>query len=118
MPAVPYGDLLEKGGAEDSAAVRPRVLAAREFQYQRFRKRGRINAHMTSRGLKAHCALDEGCRQFLKSALDEMQFSARAHDRILKVARTIADLDGRTAIENHHLGEALQYRSLDRSLWT
>ena len=118
VPAVRYADITRKEDAESSEVVRIRVIGAREVQYQRFKKRGRINAHMSSRGIKAHCALDEACQEFLKTAMNEMNFSARAYDRILKVARTIADLDGKPRIGTHHLGEALQYRSLDRNLWT
>jgi len=118
VPAVQYADMTSQEAAEPSFKIRQRVIQAREVQYQRFKKRGRINAHMSSKGLKAHCALDPECQAFLKSAMGEMHFSARAYDRILKVARTIADLDGKSRIEANHLGEALQYRSLDRNLWT
>jgi len=118
VPTVRYTDMTRKENTESSETVRARVLKARETQYQRFKKKGRINAHMSSRGIKAHCALDGSCQDFLKMAMNEMNFSARAYDRILKVARTIADLDGKVRIETHHLGEALQYRSLDRNLWT
>jgi len=118
VPAVQYTDMVRKEEAENSAAVRERVMSARNVQHQRFKKTGRINAQMSPRGIKAHCALDDGCQQFLKTAMSEMHFSARAYDRILKVARTIADLEISPNIAVHHLGEALQYRSLDRNLWT
>lgn len=118
VPSVQYLELTRKENAESSQAIRARVIAARAVQQQRFRKPGRINAHMSPRGIKAHCALDESCQHFLKSAMSEMNFSARAYDRILKVARTIADLDGKPDLETNHLGEALQYRALDRRLWT
>jgi magnesium chelatase family protein len=117
VPAVHYAEIMRDEAAEGSEAIRKRVVTARERQYQRFRKQGRVNAHMSSRGIKAHCPLDDGCRQFLQTAMSEMNFSARAYDRILKVARTISDLDGKPRIETNHLGEALQYRSLDRNLW-
>ncbi len=118
VPTVQYADMTRRDMPEASSVVRARVLAARERQYQRFRKSGRINAHLSPRGIRAHCVLDDACQAFLKSAMGEMHFSARSYDRILKVARTIADLDAKAQIEVTHLGEALQYRSLDRSLWT
>lgn len=118
VPAVQYSEMTRKESAESSDQVRQRVLGARDVQYRRFKKEGRINAHMSSRGIRAHCALDEAGEQFLRSAMNEMHFSARAYDRILKVSRTIADLDDKAAIDVNHLGEAMQYRALDRRLWT
>jgi magnesium chelatase family protein len=118
VPAVSYSEISATALAEPSAAVRARVVAAREVQYQRFRKRGRINAHMSPKGIRAHCALDAEGEAFLRTAMEEMHFSARAHDRILKVARTIADLEGSARIASNHLGEALQYRALDRAVWS
>ncbi len=118
VPSVSYGEIARVEPSEESVRIRERVLAAREFQFRRYRKRGRINAHMTTRGIRAHCALDVECAQFLRAAMEEMQFSARAHDRILKVARTIADLEDQATIGVPHLSEALQYRALDRALWT
>jgi magnesium chelatase family protein len=73
---------------------------------------------MGSRELKAHCALDEATMEMLKFAMADLKLSARAYDRILKVARTIADLNGSDAISSDHISEAIQYRSLDRQLWT
>ena len=118
VPAVSYSEISATALAEPSSAVRARVVAAREVQYQRFRKRGRINAHMSPKGIRAHCALDAEGEAFLRTAMEEMHFSARAHDRILKVARTIADLEGSARIASNHLGEALQYRALDRAVWS
>jgi magnesium chelatase family protein len=118
VPAVHYTDMARKESAEASCVIQKRVLRARSIQHERFKKKDRINAYMSSRGIKAHCALDEDCQNFLKSTMSEMNFSARAYDRILKVSRTIADLEEKSQIETHHLGEALQYRSLDRNLWT
>lgn len=118
VPQVHYTDIMKKEETENSTSIRDRVMRARDVQHQRFKKEGRINAHMSPRGIKAHCVLDDACTQFLKAAMSEMQFSARAYDRILKVARTIADLDGKKDIDPNHLGEALQYRSLDRNLWS
>ncbi len=118
VPAVQYADMARRETAEPSEKILQRVLLARAVQYRRFKKEGRINAHMTPRGIRAHCVLDTECEHFLKTAMSEMNFSARAYDRILKVSRTIADLDGKPEIESNHLGEALQYRALDRRLWT
>ena len=103
---------------ESSAQIRERVIAARRIQQHRFAgKRVTCNARMGTRELKEFCALDEAAAELLKHAMTDMGFSARAHDRILKVARTIADLAPSAGITAEHLGEAIQYRSLDRQLW-
>jgi magnesium chelatase family protein len=105
--------------AESSAAIRERVERAREVQRARFggREKTRCNARMSAKQLKSFCPLDEGAEGLMKMAMTELNFSARAYDRILKVARTIADLDGQERISSQHVGEAIQYRTLDRSLW-
>ena len=98
--------------------MREQVLRARDAQRQRFgRESHRLNGRMTSRQLRRHCALDEEGRGLLKNAMDELGLSARAHDRILRMARTIADLDGSPAIQHSHVVEAIGYRTLDRKLW-
>ena len=104
---------------ETSAQIRERVVAARQRQHARFKDKPRItcNARMGSRELKKFCELDEGTKELLKNAMTELNFSARAYDRILKVARTIADLAGLEVISSDHISEAIQYRSLDRQLW-
>jgi len=126
VPAVQYRDLSSKGApGEPSAAIRERVTQAREIQRQRFanHKTGhaslktRCNARMTVQQLKRHCALDEAAEGMMKMAMTELNFSARAYDRILKVARTIADLANSENIQADHVGEAIQYRTLDRNLW-
>ncbi|MBN1513241.1 MAG: YifB family Mg chelatase-like AAA ATPase [Phycisphaerae bacterium] len=118
VPAIRYRELasLEKG--EPSAAVRERVVRARTVQHERFRAAGRLhyNAAMGAKELQKHCRLDDGAQEMLKSAITQLNFSARAYDRILKVSRTIADLEGKAAIGPEHVAEAIQYRSLDRSL--
>jgi magnesium chelatase family protein len=98
--------------AESSAAIRLRVEKAREIQRERFGGLEGVhtNAHMKTEQLSRYCALNGSCRTFLKQAALRMQFSARAHHRILRLARTIADLEGAVAIEIHHLAEAIQYR--------
>ena len=119
VPAVPFKELTGTTTGETSAEICQRVLAARAIQQERFAaaKTTRCNARMTSRQLRQYCALDEDCRELLRAAMSELNLSARAHDRILKVARTIADLAAAPAITAEHLSEAIQYRTLDRNLW-
>ena len=120
VPAVHYDELtsLEKG--ESSSTIRERVLRARQVQELRFRDNPRIhcNADMGTRELNEVCRLDEQGHTMLRMAMDELALSARAYDRILKVARTLADLEGAQDIAVPHLAEAIQYRSLDRQGWT
>jgi magnesium chelatase family protein len=119
VPAMELKDLTETSAEEDSAAIRERVTRARFFQLKRFGSQGRVtcNARMTSRQLRKHCALDQQSIELLKAAVINLNLSARAYDRILKVARTIADLAASPQIQSDHLAEAVQYRALDRSLW-
>jgi magnesium chelatase family protein len=119
VAAVPYQELAATQPAESSSAIRARVLAARARQQARFAATPsiRCNARMTSKALKAYCRLDETGSDLLRMAMSEFHLSARAHDRILKVARTIADLEEADAISPLHLSEAIQYRTLDRNLW-
>jgi magnesium chelatase family protein len=104
---------------ETSAEIRERVIAARQRQQARFARKPKItcNARIGPKELKEFCALDEATREMLKMAMTELNFSARAYDRILKVARTIADLAGAENIAGDHISEAVQYRTLDRQLW-
>jgi magnesium chelatase family protein len=118
VPQVKFREMQAAKPGETSADIRVRVIAARKLQQQRFAgKKVTCNARMGSRELKEFCSLDEAASELLKHAMTEMGFSARAHDRILKVARTIADLAASPDITAEHLGEAIQYRSLDRQLW-
>jgi magnesium chelatase family protein len=119
VPAVPFRDISAERTGESSAAIRERVVAARRRQQERFRDRPRVtcNARMGSRELKAHCALDTSAMDLLKFAMGDLNFSARAYDRILKVARTIADLAGSEQILSDHVSEAVQFRTLDRQIW-
>ena len=95
-------------------------MAARKRQQERFKTKPKItcNARMGPRELKQYCALDEATMELLKFALSDLNLSARAYDRVLKVARTIADLAGAENIASEHISEAIQFRSLDRQLWT
>jgi magnesium chelatase family protein len=117
VPAVRYSELRAAGEGEGSAAVRERVERCRKIQLGRFAKRGiHSNAQMTSRDIKKHCRIDTNGETLLESAITRLGLSARAYTRVLKVARTIADLDGSEPILTRHLSEAIQYRSLDRNL--
>ena len=120
VPAVKFREITSEGSGETSAQIRERVIGARRRQHERFSGKRNItcNARMGTRELKSHCALDEGTKELLKFAMTDLNLSARAYDRILKVARTIADLAGSENITSDHIGEAIQYRSLDRQLWT
>jgi magnesium chelatase family protein len=120
VPAVKFREISGEKNGEPSAQVRARVIAARKRQHQRFADKPKIscNARMGSRELKAHCAIDGATVDLLKFAMADLNLSARAYDRILKVARTIADLAGSENIIGDHVSEAIQYRSLDRRLWT
>lgn len=116
---VPFEKLAEKQLAESSEAIRQRVIAARKKQVQRFGDHPGIhyNAQMSTSLLREYCALEPTSLMLLKSAMERLNLSARAYDRILKVARTIADLDNQDCILSHHIAEAIQYRSLDREGW-
>ena len=120
VPAVKFQEISGGAPGESSAKIRDRVIAARRIQQARFASRPKIscNARMTTRDLKAHCVLDEPTMGLLKFAMTDMNLSARAYDRILKVARTIADLVGADLISSEHISKAIQFRSLDRQLWT
>jgi magnesium chelatase family protein len=119
VPAVKYKELRAPASAEDSAAVRARVVAARDRQLARYagEKRTFANAQMLPKMVRKHCAISPDGEKLLENAITRLGLSARAHDRILKVARTIADLDSSPNIEPKHLSEAIQYRTLDRSYW-
>ena len=120
VPAVKFREITAQRTGETSGQIRERVVATRRRQLERFKGKARItcNARMGSRELKEHCALEEGTLELLKMAMAELNLSARAFDRILKVSRTIADLAGRERIVSDDVSEAIQYRSLDRQLWS
>jgi magnesium chelatase family protein len=116
VPALPCAALPGTPSGEGSAEVRQRVMHAREVQRLRDGRRGpRCNARLRGGALRSHCALDEAGRGLLARAVEKLGLTARAHDRILRVARTIADLEGAAAILPVHVAEAVQYRALDRA---
>ncbi len=116
---VSYDELAETKPTESSEEIRKRVIKARERQSERFNKHEQIycNAQMSSKMIRTYCEIDTAGKTLLKKAMEKLGLSARAYDRILKVARTIADLEGTENIQSYHLAEAIQYRSLDRSGW-
>ena len=116
---VAFSELSSQKTSENSDAVRTRVIAAREIQAKRFadNEGTYCNAQMSSKKLKEICVISTVGQNLLKTAMDRLNLSARAYDRILKVSRTIADLAGSEEIKPEHLAEAIQYRSLDREGW-
>ena len=120
VPAVQYKELRGAAAIENSATIRARVLAARERQKQRFataKEKIFSNAQMGTRQIRAFCELSPEAEKLLERAMLQQGLTARAHDRILKVARTIADLEGAASLAVPHIAEAIQYRTLDRSYW-
>ena len=116
MVPVPFRELADSRVSEKSGDIRKRVEKARTIQEERFKNNKGIhcNAQMSSKVLKQICKVDETGMTLLKNAMEKLSLSARAFDRILKVSRTIADLDGAAEINTEHLSEAIHYRSLDR----
>jgi magnesium chelatase family protein len=119
VPAVEYRDVASERFEETSAAIRERVIRARERQRERFHHDAKVNcnARMATRQLKQHCKLSQDSQELIRVAMSELNLSARAYDRILKVSRTIADLDEKIEISPEHVSEAIQYRTFDRTLW-
>jgi magnesium chelatase family protein len=133
VPAVQYKELRSNAAAEGSVEIRARVLAARALQHDRFLQYGTksptktrnhaasatfANAQMTTQQIRTFCELSTDAERLLERAMQQQGLSARAHDRILKVARTIADLEAAPSITVPHIAEAIQYRTLDRSYWS
>ncbi|MEM1444227.1 MAG: magnesium chelatase, partial [Verrucomicrobiota bacterium] len=120
VPAVNYKELRSDSGGESSETIRERVEEARSVQLERLVSCPDVNcnADMGSRQVSRFCQLDQRSEATLEQAMESLNFSARAHDRILKVARTLADLEGDLEIKEVHVLEAIQYRTLDRNLWS
>jgi magnesium chelatase family protein len=118
VPAVPFRELSDKAPGTTSAQMRDQVLAARDRQRKRFPASPlKLNGRMSPSEIRKHCKLDTEAENLLKQAMESMGLSARAHDKILRIARTIADLEAHDAITVTHLSEAINYRALDRSYW-
>lgn len=122
LPSVSYQDISGKGNrGEPSSKIRERVNAARAFTNERLTKAGDkpgvLNANMTTDMMRRHCVLDDEATELMRGAFESLGLSARGHDRVLRVARTVADLDGSDVINSDHIAEAIMYRSLDRKYW-
>lgn len=118
VPTVPFQELAATADGTSSAVMRQQVLQARQVQQQRFGQGShRLNSRMTTRQLRKYCVLEDEGKNLLRTAMDDLGLSARAHDRILRVSRTIADLEASADITAQHVMEAIGYRSLDRKLW-
>ncbi len=116
---VPFEKLSDDRKGESSVEIRKRVTKARKIQTKRFEDSDKVhyNAQMNVKQIRKYCVLDEDSKQLLKTAMERLNLSARAYDRILKVSRTIADLEGVSDVNGSHISEAIQYRSLDREGW-
>ena len=120
VPAVNYKEMRSSSEPENSAKILDRVIRAREVQLTRFsagREKLFCNAQMPPQAIRKFCELSADCERLLERAMAQQGLSARAHDRILKVARTVSDLDGVQQLEPKHIAEAIQYRTLDRTFW-
>jgi magnesium chelatase family protein len=119
VPAVPFKELNASQSGTSSASMRDSVMSARAIQDARFlNSNTRRNAHMSTREIRQYCQLNDAAMNLLRNSIQEMGLSARAHDKILRVARTIADLDGKAAVLPEHVSEAVNYRMLDRQFWS
>lgn len=115
VPAVPYKELSTEYSGEKSEAIRKRVISSRNLQTERFRSdKAYCNGQMKTRHIKKYCKLTEDAHSLLNTAMERLSLSARAYSRILKVSRTIADIESSEEIHSHHISEAIQYRTLDR----
>ncbi len=118
VASVSHGQIAQDAAGEASKEIRQRIVRARDTQKKRYALEGlRTNAQLSGKALKKHCPVEAGGLEMMRKAMETLGISARAHDRVLKVARTIADLEGSAAVLTQHVSEALQYRALDRSFW-
>lgn len=119
VPAVPFKELSASRDGTTSTAMRDHVMSARAIQQARYlNSKTRQNAQMTTREIREHCRLDDAATSLLRTSIQELGLSARAHDKVLRVARTIADLDHCSEISTEHVSEAVNYRMLDRQFWS
>ena len=119
VPAVPFSELSASANGTDSRSMREMVTSARQRQAERFANSGtRTNAQMSSRELRQICRVDAACQKMLEQSVDQLGLSARAHDKVLRVARTIADVDGAESLNIEHVSEAINYWMLDRQYWS
>jgi magnesium chelatase family protein len=115
VPAIKFREIADDTPAEPSANIRERVTRARTIQQDRFKSDGiYANAHMKPRHIRKYCMIGADCQALMEAAMNRLGLSARAYNRVLKVARTIADIEGSRQIASEHISEAIQYRSLDR----
>jgi magnesium chelatase family protein len=115
VPAIKFNEISSDTTAEPSQSIRERVTSARMIQQERFKADGiYANAHMKPRHIRKYCKIDKDCLHLMELAMNRLGLSARAYNRILKVSRTIADIEGSSQIASEHISEAIQYRSLDR----
>lgn len=118
VQSIKYDELSSDRPSESSEQIKERVNKARNIQLERYKNDGiYCNSELSPELTKKYCKLDDECKLLLKNAFEKLNFSARAHDKVLKLARTIADLDGQENINRKHLAEAIQYRNLDRKFW-
>jgi len=118
VPALSFQELTDtRPSGPTSAEVREQVQAARNLQRRRYKGAFTCNAHLDTKAIRAHCALTDSGKMLMETAITKMGLSARAYDKILRVARTLADLEGVETIADQHIAEAVQYRSLDRQLF-
>ena len=118
VQSIKYDELSQERPSESSEEIKKRVDKARRIQLERYKNDGiHCNSELSSELIRKYCKLDDESKDLLKTAFEKLGFSARAHDRVLKLARTIADLDDSKEIEKKHLAEAIQYRNLDRKYW-
>ena len=117
VPAIKFNEISSDTQGEPSLNIRERVTGARTIQQERFKSDGiYANAQMKPRHIRKYCRIDEACTSLMEAAMNKLGLSARAYNRILKVSRTIADIEGSEQIASHHISEAIQYRSLDRKV--
>lgn len=119
VPAAEFKELSSEKLGTSSEEIREQVINARRAQFERFQSTKNVlyNAQMTSRQIREFCKLDDECIAILRNSVNEMGLSARAHDKVLRLSRTIADIDACDSIQPHHLNEAINFRMLDRDVW-